>query len=129
MWVNSWNNLYGDTEDGLKISNNVEDQYAPGYVIGRKGDTLTKDSTGIGLSSTSGYNNTLYYPRKEGVENCYVYWVASPSANDADYVMYVSCGGSVGNCRVGDSYGARLAVYLPSNIRFKLVDGVYEVAN
>ena len=130
MWVNSWNNLYGGTADELQISDNVEGQNEPGYVIGKSSDILTKESTSINLSSTSGYNNTLYYPHKEGVENCDGYWVASPSVYSAFYVLAVKYSGDVGrNNYEHSSCGARLAVYLPSNIRFKLVNGVYEVVD
>ena len=130
MWVNSWNNLYGGTADELQISDNVANQRAPGYVIGRKGDTLTKDNTSISLSSASGYNNTLYYPHKEGVENCYGYWVASPSATSSNYGIGAYSTGGVSTYDYGRyDLGARLAVYLPSNIRFKLVNGVYQIAD
>ena len=100
-----------------------------GYYVGASESNLT--STYYDFSSdTNGYGNTLYYPHKSKVSNNYGYWLASPSADYAGYVMFVSCGGNVGNDTHSNdlNLGVRPAVYLPSGILAeKNANGVWEI--
>ena len=102
---------------------------------------------GINLSSNNGinhaaYNDTLYFPHKERVSNCYGYWLASPSARThgvsfmdydvepGDFILGVSYGGWVdygifrNNAEDGydcEYYGLRPIVSLKSGV--SLVEG------
>ena len=76
-------------------------------------------STDIGLSGKEGYNNTLYYPHKEGIDSnkCYGYWLASPSAYSYRIVFCVYYNGNVDGHYYYNTYMAgRPVVSLPSNI-------------
>lgn len=65
LWINSWNNIY----------KNDTIIYNPDFDSGYKIDNVdVKD-----ISSKSGYNNDLYFPRKSIIENCKGYWISSPA--------------------------------------------------
>lgn len=106
MWVESWNakgytQLYTNTNE-------------IGYYVG---NTENPTTTFYDLSSDSGYNDTLYFPHQEVVNNCYGYWLASPSANDASILMYVDYSGYVNSSYYsGNGLGCRPLVCLSSNI-------------
>ena len=134
-WVSSWNASYAsDTlhtsyETGINANPEYEDEGYDGWYIG---ESENPSYCYVELSNKNGYNNTsLYFPHHESVDNdtCYGYWLASPSAYDGDYVMYVSCYGDVyyyfysdGNC------GVRPVVFLPSNIALDTSGEVWTIA-
>ena len=105
-----------------------------GYYIGTAENPETEVS-----SDEAGYGNTLYFPHKQYVSNCWGYWLASPSGYD----IWESLSSNVSRCVVSvcemgnvscDFYangtlfnGVRPAVYLPSDIKAKKVDGVWEL--
>ncbi|MBQ3416131.1 MAG: hypothetical protein IJH39_12520, partial [Clostridia bacterium] len=116
LWVNSWNASYPADTLYTKYENPVTGKTFDGYFVGDSANPTTKY---ISVSSKAGYNDTLYFPHQEGVDNgnCYGYWLASPSASSAYHVMFVDYDGGV----YGGSYGnARRAfrpvVCLPSSI-------------
>ena len=82
------------------------------------------------ILGTTGYTDPLYYPHKSAVDNCYGYWLASPSASSTNNVMFVNCGGGVdiGSFYYADS-GVRPVVCLPSDITatWNETDGVWNI--
>ena len=91
MFVESWNKRYPSD----KIYCNNTNEY--GYCIGTTSDATTYYIT---LSSKEGYNNTIYFPRHEGIDlgngdTCYAYWLASPSCHSFGSMMRVMPNGMV----------------------------------
>ena len=119
---------------------------AIGYFVGtsENPDTIANISTGEGYYAfqpgTTGYTDTLYYPHPldsngnpdtfTTTNNCYGYWLASPSAFFPSDVMSVGYHGGVD---YGDfSYaniGVRPVVCLPSDITatWNETDGVWNI--
>ena len=131
MWVASWNQMHGD-EKKLYVDGGNNSSSVTGYKIGEvKNGSKNGSSTTISLSSCSGYNDTLYFPHQAGnnnldddeaLEECYGYWLASPSVYGSDYLMLVNFGGYVGRYSYGDkSYGVRPVVSLKSNVKIEWV--------
>ena len=115
LWVNSWNTSYPSDTLYTNTRTGMSGEYNYGYYIGT--DNAQTTSPIVRLSSKTGYSNTLYYPHKSAVDNnCYGYWLASPSAYNEGYVMYVNFSGEVNNYFSGHSIAARPVVCLPSNI-------------
>ena len=106
MWVASWNakgytHLYTNTNANGYYTGNTENTTATSYV----------------LSSDRGYNDDLYFPHKGILNNCYGYWLASPSADYTIRLKYIRCSSEV----LGDNHdnigcGVRPLVCLNSNI-------------
>ena len=116
LWVDSWNSTYPSDTLYTKYENPVSGETYDGYYIG---DSANPTTPFITLSSETGYNNTLYYPHQENVDNggCSGYWLASPSASADRRVMAVDCLGYVSST-YSDNYGYafRPVVCLPSSI-------------
>ena len=112
LWQASWNAKYPSNKIYIK-KGAAQSDGLKGYYVGTSENPSTYYAD---MSSTEGYNNTLYYPYKStngGANGC---WLASPSAYDADHVMFVYYKGNV-NC---DNYirsdGFRPVVCLPSSV-------------
>lgn len=80
-------------------------------------------------SDTNGYEDTLYYPHTSDYNNCYRFWLASPSANYANNLIYVHSNGDVD---FGGPYyqicGVRPVVCLPSKVKgTKGIGGVWTI--
>ena len=119
-WAASWNENTGYTQ--LTLSTN-----SVGYKI--------NNGLYINLSGNTGRNNTLYFPHKtyQNINNetneVYGYWLASPSAQGANYVMYVYFNGYVNNYGYNNAYcGVRPAVYLPSTVKLNTSGTVWTIA-
>ena len=101
--------------------------------------TITGDETNgysyKDLTSETGYTtlNTLYFPHKSAQSNCNGYWLASPSASNANYVMDVGYGGDVydGGCYNYLIRGVRPAVHLASaiNIEQDTTTGIWSISD
>lgn len=76
-WVASWNS---NTDYTKLFANYDSDENA--YMIGT---SSTDNNSLIDLSTEQGYNNTLYFPHKEAVNDCNRYWLASSGPGDADF--------------------------------------------
>ena len=118
LWKNSWNATYPADTLYTRYANDLVQSSTTydGWYIGA---SENPSSTGLTLSGKEGYNNTLYYPHKEGIDSnkCYGYWLASPSAGGYRGVVLVGCDGIVGDSDYYDTYMAgRPVVSLPSNI-------------
>lgn len=87
MWIESWNQNY------TTLYSNYNET---GYYIGtiENPTTFKQDLTPSALDN-SGYNNSLYFPYTEEVNNCYGYWLASPSANYSEYLLRVAYDGTI----------------------------------
>ena len=117
MFVDSWNTMYPEDKLYTAKKTGMSDAVGWGFYVGLTENPIY--NTDVNVSSKQGYNNPLYYPHREAVDNCSCdgYWLASPSAGYALCVMDVSYNG-----RVGDGYyyyyfdSARPLVCLPSNI-------------
>ena len=114
MYVNSWNSKYPEDTIYTATTTSAMSDGLNGYYVGLAENPSTYYAD---ISSKAGYNNTLYYPHQEVVDNCYGYWLASPSAYYVFNVMYVHSHGGVINNSYNYSYVAfRPVVSLPSNI-------------
>ena len=118
LWKNIWNltfsedTLYTKYEDNIVLGNITYD----GWYIG---DTVDPSDNSIGLREKGGYNNTLYYPHKESVDNsnCNGYWICSPSSSSYVDVIFVDCDGSIcPACYIYDIATARPVISLPTSI-------------
>ena len=78
MWVASYN-AKGYTP--LYTNTNTN-----GYYIGNTEGT-TEISYDLTRDVNTGYHDTLYFPHQGDVDNCYGYWMASPSANSMNFLM------------------------------------------
>ena len=106
QWQKSWNEYY---ESYLTKQITVTDNGSGAY------NTLN-------MSSNIGYTegNTLYFPHKSAVSECYGYWLASPYASDTYRVMHVGYSGYVYySGSSSDGYGVRPAVHLASSINIE----------
>lgn len=118
LWVNSWNAKYPSDTLYTEYSADVNNSGYNGCYISDSTELDTNESYYISLSSKTGYNNALYFPHQNSVEEqCSGYYLASPSAEDSNQVMYVNCGGDVGDSSYDfDGYAFRPVIKLPSNI-------------
>lgn len=91
MWMASWNQKYTDTL--------VFDAYTIGYMVGLTKGNLKQCIENSKMQAKPGFKDSLYYPHSNTSgnpwNNCYGYWLASPSAQLNNCVMYVSDDGSV----------------------------------
>ena len=111
LWSDSWNdNHTGETND-LFI-----DQNSTGYLV-KKGSAPGSSDYYASMGNT-GTLASLYFPHTSATsDNCYGYWLASPSASNTNYVMYVNYDGIVdSNYYNGPSYAFRPVVCLPSSV-------------
>ena len=109
MWVASYN-AKGYTPLYTNVNNT-------GYYIGNSEGT-TDYYYSVTDDSNNGYGDTLYFPHQKVVSNCYGYWLASPSADDTDRVMYVYYAGLVGfNYYHYNLVGVRPLVSLKSEVK------------
>ena len=128
MWVKSWNKMHGASSDDARTegASALELYYASnatGYFLGtsENPDTIASIYTGEGYyacqTGTTGYTDPLYYPHTSAVDNCYGYWLASPSAWPPNRAMCVFYDGDVHyNSFDTNCFGVRPVVCLPSDI-------------
>ena len=119
MYCESWNAKYSSDP----IYWNTSPSNSNGYYL-----ATTENSTSnywVRMSSSAGYNDTLYYPHKEMIEGCPAYWLASPSAdkglNDeyyGNYLFYVSNTSIIRGFSYGEGslYALRPLVRLKSGV-------------
>ena len=96
--------------------------------------SLSSDTGYSGISVTGdAYTDDLYFPHKAAKNNCYGYWLASPSAAYTSLVLYVRCSGGVYASDFRDTYyGVRPVVCLPSGIGLKTNSSnsnLYDITN
>lgn len=135
MWVKSWNKMHGASSDDASTdgASALELYYASnatGYFVGTSENPDTNSSLYVYQEGTTGYTDTLYYPHTSEVDNCYGYWLASPSASGTSIVLRVHCSGSVIYYSFGNAYfGVRPVVCLPSDITatWNETDGVWNI--
>lgn len=116
LWVNSWNAKY--TSDKLYTAETASamSDGLKGYYIG---DSENPTSNSVDLSGKTGYNNALYYPNKNLVDEdrCSGYWLAAPSAQADNNIMCIDYNGSVtNNSYSSNSYALRPVICLPTSI-------------
>ena len=95
MWMASWNQKYTDT---LAFDTNTR-----GYSVGVTKENLATSISYTEMQARQGYKDSLFIPHSNTIgessgrhwNNCTGYWLASPSALDADYVMRVDFFGAV----------------------------------
>ena len=136
MWVKSWNKKHGaESKDTSKLQLYYASN-ATGYFVGTTENPETSSSDYVYQSGTTGYTDTLYYPvsldsnGNPDTNKCFGYWLASPSAYGADYVMRVSKSGLVKYYNISQAcYGVRPVVCLPSDITatWNETEGVWNI--
>ena len=123
MWVDSWNNLYGDSENGFRLyCNNTNDE---GYYIGYRPEMNSDYIVGNTMSNAEGYRNELYYPHTLPYKSLNAYWLASPlSTTEKTSSLYtITFTGCVGlNDDAYTSSGLRPVVSLNTGITVNVVD-------
>ena len=130
LWIASWNSKHGKDveENGETVyangNNNSNDK--SGYYVGNKYEANT---TNCVLSSSEGYNDTLYFPHKsnefivtdengEYKKRSWGYFLASPSALDGNYWLGVSYFGRVGDDKgSGDTLTIRPIILLKRGVK------------
>ena len=117
LWVNSWNTKYpADTIYTATTSTAMSDGLN-GYYVGTTENPTTLYLDYQVMQAKEGYNNTLYYPHQEGVDNCYGYRLISPSAYGDIFILGVSFHGGVNYDGYGyEGFAFRPVVSLPSSI-------------
>ena len=122
MWVASYN-----AKGYTPLYTNVNDT---GYYIGNSEGT-TDYYYNVTDDSNNGYGDTLYFPHQEAVNDCYSYWLASPSANGSYFVVRVGYGGSVSSINYSRyDVGVRPLVSLKSEVKAvqNVETGVWELS-
>ena len=121
-WVASYN-AKGYTPLYTNINEN-------GYYIGST-ENPTTTYCNISNNANTGYNDKLYFPHKEAINNCYGYWLASPSADNPDYVIFVRSSGRISNYSYSsDSRWVRPLVSLKSDITAtRSLDEIWVLSN
>ena len=123
MWCAAWNKAVAGDANGFVTIESDPKTDGTGYNV--KHDTTsstylymngTTSSLGDKLS-TLGSSYPLFFPHTTSIDNCYGYWLASPSANDDDNLMDVLNSGSVGYGYYDYYYyGVRPVVSLASGV-------------
>ena len=115
MWIESWNNLYGDKEK-ITYSADVLDQYRPGYYFGNKSN---KTNSYI-FSNNELRMNKLYFSTQENIldGNIYLdgYFISSPSAYDSYCILNLQNISEIGYCSCSSNSGLRPVVSLNKDI-------------
>lgn len=81
LWTNSWNTTYPyDKIYTSQTTDAMNDGLFGNYI-----DFVENSTTyGISLKEKEGWSNALYFPYKMKEDECYGYWISSPSAQRAD---------------------------------------------
>ena len=118
MWMASWNQKYTDTL--------AFDTDTTGYSVGLTEGSLTTYIGNSDMQAKQGFKDSLYYPHGNTSanpwNNCYGYWLASPSARGTNRVMQVYCNGCMNIYDfapnyINNSYGVRPVVSLSSGVK------------
>ena len=116
MWMDSWNTRYPNSSDQIYRKAGTSTSY-PGYHVGTGENPSSYYIESSVMNKKEGYKNKLYYPHTSVYNSCNGYWLASPSADRGNYVLYVNRNGLVSNYNYSSSYlGVRPVVSLNSGI-------------
>lgn len=119
MWMDSWNNLYGNI-DGMLYCNNTNEE---GYYLGTSPE-LMQDYIDAGVMiQRKGRSNKLYYPHTSIYNSLWSYWLSSPTSGSKVPICSVTYNGCIGEN--GDCYtttGLRPVVSLNTGITVNAED-------
>ena len=113
LWVNSWNEN-GYTHINIETTTSTMTDGLNGYYIYKDGESST--NTYINLSTIAvEYGDALYFPHQSNIDDCYGYWLASPSASNENNIMRVCYDGNVDSIYWSGStmYGPRVSSFRP----------------
>jgi|GEM_PF-2153121 len=120
MWIKSWNERHGNPSND---ENKIQLEYActdngVGYIVQKENGEW---NYGLDLSSNStGLEDKLYFPHTSNYNECYGYWIISPSAVGYNSLMRIGYNGELGQDGCGNWwFGIRPVVCLPSDITAK----------
>ena len=120
MFIASWNEK-GYTKLYCDNTNNR------GYYVGKNSNpsTLVCDVS----SDEEGYNDSLYYPYITAAKDCYGYWLASPSAEGMDKLLFINYEGTIDIYEYYYRYGGvRPIVCLPATAQGEQgPDGIWTI--
>ena len=117
MWIKSWNEKHGnlsDDENKIEIEYNCSNN-GIGYLVRSEGGEW---NYGINLSGNSnGVEDKMYFPHTSNYNECYGYWLISPSAQGYNSIIDIGYDGEMSIAGCGNwSFGIRPVVCLPSDI-------------
>ena len=117
MWIKSWNEKHGNSSDD---ENKIEIEYdcsdnGVGYVVRSEDGEW---DYGINLSGNSNWvEDKMYFPHTSNYNECYGYWLISPSAQGYNSIIDIGYDGEMSIAGCGNwSFGIRPVVCLPSDI-------------
>ena len=119
IWIASWNKKY-TTETNTADKLYCNKASSTGYYVGTINEPTTTYIGSDVMSAKDSYKDTLYYPHTSEYNNCYGYWLASPSDASSNYEMIVGYNGGVGNDYYSNNnFGVRPLVHLKSGVKVK----------
>ena len=124
LWQASWNAKYPNKAQTYTTNQLYITSDSTGYLVSRTNNPPTSSETSVSMSGSEGYKDsssgnydTLYFPHSFQWNSTSGYWLASRSAIDTNYVMYVYYNGQVTGRRCSNSnYAFRPVVCLPSSV-------------
>ena len=130
-WVASWNEKYPKSKIFIAKETGMKDTIDWGWFLSR---TEPAKDTLVDMKGLEGYIDrtkvdSLYFTHTEDLDNCFGYWLSSPSAQHrADGVIFVGYTGKAGyNPYSSPYYGVRPVVYLPSDIKLDTSGEVWKI--
>ena len=121
MWCAAWKEAIKDNTDNLVVLEADPKTSGTGYNVKYNTTSenwlyVTGDQSKAPASSTLDKYKT-FFPHSAIYQNCYGYWLASPSAIGNNSLMSVHCDGSVGNYYYfSTAFGVRPVVCLGSGV-------------
>ena len=110
LYLNSWNSKYPSDQIYTAIRTDFPDSIGWGYYIGDSENPTT-------YKVRKSNSDILYYPHTSEWNSCDAYWLASPSANQSDTIMYVDFSGYLcHNQNYQNNRAFRPVICLPSSI-------------
>ena len=114
IWLESWHLNENNIHVNLSKRTGMNETPDWGYYVYKNNESSTNTSTNI--SSSVGYNNSLYFPHKSGINGCYGYWLSSPSANQGRVLDWGHAGGLDADIFNSVNNAVRPVVFIPKSV-------------
>ena len=121
MWCAAWKEAIEGNGDNLVVLEADPQTSGNGYKVKYNGTSAyywyVNGSSSSGPAADILDKYKTFFPHSAVHDNCYGYWLASPSANGYNYLLYVGYGGNVSVSGYDDGYlGLRPVVCLGSGV-------------